>query len=454
MRTIRPHQVFLFVLACTGGLTVDHTLAENTKVEPLPLAVVGEDTLTTTHLKIELAIMKNRNSENANPVALEPGKVLRRLIQNQLVIQEGYRMGLDQDFTVSNQVIEVVRQECMAALLDSVAFSVPDDTPDFYETRRLAVKLYLEELAEKYEASVDSTLLASLDYGSDDPEMQKYLRESKDILAVVPTGQLSVGAFSRIIRYTEFHGLVGKPDAGNRRDDVFREWFAEALLNFQYQAQGMDKNPEIVLLAKRMERNVILEETLGILLKFDFAPTDKEVEDFYLAHLEAVTPSARVKMKSLKASDEASALALYEKILRGTPINWLFSNDPTVVQGPPPFPEEYFQPEQLGLKPEMLEVGYVPKPYQVPTGWVVAVISEVEKPEPAPLASCRTQILGMLKSDQTQLLMVEILGRLEEVSPVEILPGAEAKVATVIQDYKSKGGASQADPVENPIKED
>ena len=60
MRTIRPHHAFLLVLVCTAGLTVDHTLAENTRVEPIPLAVVGEDTLTTTHLKIELAIMKNR----------------------------------------------------------------------------------------------------------------------------------------------------------------------------------------------------------------------------------------------------------------------------------------------------------------------------------------------------------------------------------------------------------
>ncbi len=394
--------------------------------------------------------MKNRNEQNLTPRSLDPAQVLRRMIQNQLVIQEGYRLGLDKEFTVSNQVLEVVRHECMAALLDSVAFSVPQDTPDYHEARRLAVKNYLTELEEKYEATYDSTLLASLDFGLDDAEMQAYLRDSEDVLAVVPTGKLSVSAFSRIVRFTEFHGLIGKPEAGQRRDEIFHEWFAEALLNYQYQAQGMDRNPEVVLIAERMERTLVLEETLGILLEFDFAPSEEEVEDFYKAHLDAVTPTPRVKMKSIKAADEASALALFDKMLRGTPSSWLYSNDPTVVQGPPPFPEEFFQPSQLGLQPENLVVGYIPKPYQVPTGWVVAIISEIEEPVPAPLADCRNQILSMMKSDQTKQMMVRILERLEEATPVEVFADAEEAVALVIADFEAKGGAIDAEPAANP----
>jgi len=351
---------------------------------------------------------------------------------------------------VANQVLEVVRHECMAALLDSVALSVPDDTPDFYETRRLAVNDYIEDLQKSYQASFDSTLLASLDYGSDDAEMQKYLRESEETLAVTPTGKLSVSAFSRIIRYTVFHGMIGNADADERRDKVFHDWFAEAILNYQYQAQGMDKNPEIILLAERMERNLVLEESMRVLLEFDFEPTEEDVENYYQAHLDAVTAAPRVKMKSLKAANEEQILALYEKMLRGTPVSWLYSNDPTVIQGPPPFPEEFFQPEELGLKSATLAVGYIPKPYQVPTGWVVAVISEIEVPEPTPLSSCRNKILGMIKSEQTHQLMVEILAQLEAASPVEILPGAEVAVDDVIQDFEEKGGAAKAQPVIRP----
>jgi hypothetical protein len=453
MRTNLAPFLFLVVLAAACGLTVVDTLAQDDRVAPIPLAIVGEDTLTTTQLKIELAIMKNRNEQNAPTAPLDPDQVLRRLIQNQLVIQEGFRMGLDREFTVVNQVREVVRHECMAALLDSVARSVSEKSPDIHEARRLAVKHYLDQLEEKYQASYDTALLASLDYGSSDPKVQKYLNESEEILAVMPTGKLTVAAYSRIVRFTEFHGLVGKPNAAEKRDEVFRDWFAEALLNFQFQAQGMEKDPEIVLIAERMERNLVLEETLRVLLEFDFSPSEKEVESYYQSHLDAVTSAPRVKMESLKTANEEPALALREKMLKGTPINWLYSNDPSVIQGPPPFPREFIEPEKLGLKPEVVEVGYIPPPYQVPTGWVVAKIEEVEKAAPQPLDRCTSTILGMMKSEQTQQLMIDILAQLEAVTPVEVLAGAEATVADVILDFEEKGGAVKAEPTANPSRE-
>jgi hypothetical protein len=140
-------------------------------------------------------------------------------------------------------------------------------------------------------------------------------------------------------------------------------------------------------------------------------------------------------------------------MLDGTPVNWLYSNDPTVIQGPPPFPEEFIQPHKLGLKPEVLEIGYIPPPYQVPTGWVVAVIVEMEDPKPQPLESCRNTILAMMKADQTQDLMFDILDRLEQASPVEILDGAEEAVAAVIADFEEKGGAFQDEPTAIPSRE-
>ena len=445
--------LLLVALAAAGSLAGSSTLAQATPVTPIPLAIVGEDTLTTTQLKIELAIMRNRNEQNVSAAALEPDQVLRRLIQNQLVIQEGYRMGLDQEFTVVNQVTEVVRHECMAALLDSVALAVPAETEDIHEARRLAVKNYLERLQENYQAYYDTTLLESLDYGSKDPEIQKYLNESDEILAVVPTGKLSVAAFSRIVRFTEYHGLAGKPNAAEKRDEVFREWFAEALLNYQFRAQGMDKDPEIVLIAERMERTLVLEETLRVLLEFDFAPSEEEVESYYQSHLDAVTLGPKVKMESLKTATEEAALVLREKMLKGTPVNWLFSNDPSVIKGPAPFPEEFIEPGKLGLKPEVVAVGYIPPPYQVPTGWVVAKIEEVTEPEPRPLASCRSTIVAMMKGEQTQQLMIDILAQLEGASPVEVLPGAEQTVADIISDFEEKGGAVKAESSANPSRE-
>jgi hypothetical protein len=46
--------------------------------------------------------------------------------------------------------------------------------------------------------------------------------------------------------------------------------------------------------------------------------------------------------------------------------------------------------------------------------------------------------------------MVDILDRLEQVSPVVILPGAETVTAAVIREFEETGGAAQAVPPANP----
>jgi len=401
---------------------------------PQPLAVVGPDTLTTTDLRIELGLMRQRNTDDAAVATLDPDAVLRRMTQNQLIIQEGYRMGLADEFTVTNQVKEAVRHQFMAAMLDSVSAAAPADAPDVHEARRLAVADYLAELSRRFSVQIDSTLLRRLDYGSADPEMASYLRDSEDVLATIADRKLTVAEFSRAVRFTEYHGLVGKPDAADRRDKVLREWVAEATLMRQALAQGKDQTPEMETLAARLERNLVLEEALKILTQFDFAPTDDEIRTYYEAHLDAVTPAARVKMESLKTSGAEAAWALHEKLTKGATVRWLAANDERVVPGPSPFPEDWFRPDQLGLDPEGLKVGFVPDPYQVPTGWVVAVVSEIEQPQPTPLPECRDTILRMMKRDGLRAHMVDILARLEEVSPVVVLPGARDEAAQIMME--------------------
>ena len=93
-------------------------------------------------------------------------------------------------------------------LLDSVSLSVSADSASLLEARKEAVLSYVDGLKATHNVSVDTTLLKSLDFGSDDPEVQDYLRNSTDVLVTIPTGQLTVAKFSRILRVKEFHGLV------------------------------------------------------------------------------------------------------------------------------------------------------------------------------------------------------------------------------------------------------
>ena len=444
-----PWNLLLGVILATGALpTSTATATEATPPRPLPLALVGPDTLTTSDLTIELALMRARNSESATAQPIEPRDVLKRMTQNQLIVQEGYRMGLEQEFSVRNQTIESVRHECMKALLDSVALSIPAEARDVHEKRRLAVKNYLDRLARAWDASVDSTVLRSLDYGSADPAVQTRMRESTVVLArLSPTRTLTVADFSRELRFVEFHGMVGKPDAAERRDKVLREYFSEYLLNLQLKAQRMDQTPRMKLLSRRLERNAVLEEGLRVLLTFDFAPTEAQIKAFYKAHAADVTPPARIKVASLKVATAEAAAELRAKLLKGTTVRWLAGNDARVVKGASPFPEDWLDPEAIGLKREAMKTGDVPEPYEVPGGWVVAQIVEIEKSEPQPLDRCRDHILALMKRDQTRDHLAEILTRLELDSPITILPGAEQEVIRVLAETAPAETGAAVPPV-------
>ncbi len=443
-RPLRPLRSNLALIAVFA--LVSAAAARAADQRPVPLATVGTDTVTTAELDLELGLMQARNADNVAAKFADPKAILERLTQNELIIQEGYRMGLDQEFAVRNEGNEAVRHECMKALLDSVALSIPADAPAVHDKRRDAVKGYLAGLARTFNVTVDSMLLKSLDYGSADPAVQKRLRESTEVLANLVNGRkLTVADFSRELRFQQYHGLVGKPDAAEKRDLCLRSYVEEVLANAQMRAQKMDRQPGMVLLRQRMERSSIQEEALRVLLEFDFKPADAEVSHYYRGHTGDLLMPSRVKVGSLKVKTKEIAGDLRARLESGTALKWLAENDKRVIQGPPPFPDVWLQPVEMGLKPADLKLNAVPEPYEVPDGWVVAQISGLEGGQPQPLESCRDQVLAMMKRDATRDHLVEILARLKAASPVVVLPGAEAEVLKAIEEFK-KATAQPAAP--------
>ncbi len=390
-----------------------------------PLAFIGDDTLRVVDLDIELSLMRQR-APSGMPIALpEPAAVLKRMIENQLIIQEGYRMGLDQQFTVKNQVTEAVRTQCSKALLDSVAATAAADVP----SRTAAVHAYIQGLREQYAVTVDTTLLKSLDYGSADPAIQQHLHDSEDVLTRIPSGTMRVKHLSREIRFREYHGMEGKPDAAERRDKIFASWLDEALVRYQAKIEHVDERPDLRLYARRLERQLVQEESVKIFAAVDTKPTDAEVEAFYEKHLSDVTPAPRVKLDSVKLESKEAAETMRTRLAQGAMLGWLRRNLPGVVDGPPPFPQDFFDPQMLGIEAVQMKPGTVLDPFEVPGGWVVAVVDGVEKVEPAPLDACRSKIIGLMRTEQSVAQMSEAITKLRAATPITIVPDAEAMVA-------------------------
>jgi hypothetical protein len=431
MQSLRTSLIILATMVLLQANAVATTV-------PATLAFVGDDTLTTVDLTIELNIMEKRSGGQKQSAFPEPEAVLKRLIQNRLIIQEGYRMGLEEEFTIKNQVIEAVNATCMGALLDSVALAAPMDSENLKETRRQAVKEFINDLMVTYDVQVDSTMLQSLDYGSADPEMQKRLRDSNEIIATVPTGNLKVSALSRIIRFTAFHGLEGKPDAAARRDKIFHEWLTEAVVLYEARQQSIENKPVIQLYKSRLERSLMLEEALKILLQFPFEPTEEDIASFHQEHSDLFLKPAQVRMESLKFSTEEAAMAGRNHLENGVKMKWIKQNMDQVIDGPAPFPGDWFEASKLDLKDDMVRTGYIPDPYGVPGGWVLAQVSDVNNGAVIPLSVCKDKVMRMMKAEATNEQIKEITRRLEEVVEIRIESGAIDTIKGILEELENQ----------------
>lgn len=411
-------------LALLAPLVVGAGAAMAQPARELPLAVVNGDTVTTADLDLELKFFAK--SKAAAP---KPADVLRRMTQNRLIVQEGYRMSLDAQYMVANQVKEAMRSQCTEVLLDSVVNSVPETVSGADEKRRQAVQDYVDRLKRRYASPVDSTLLKSLDYASADPKVQQTLRESEAVLARIPPGAMTVKELSRQIRFIEFHGLQGKADAAQKRDKIFGEWMIEALLNYQAKIQRIADRPAMKRFKGRFEREIMYEETLKILLDVKFEPTPAQVEEYYRRHLADVTPTPRVKMESVRVKTRPAAEKLVAQVRQGAKLNWLAKTNPDVLPGAPPLPADWVEAGILQLGGDDLKPGHVIPPVELMGAWLVAVVAEVERVQPQPLAACRDEMVAGLQAEHTRAEMGKIVARLEKAAVIRTLPGAEAEVA-------------------------
>ena len=131
---MNPHKNFILIFAISFAgffllptLTVASGAAEADDSQVL--ATVDGESITMADLNLTLAAIGNPKGQSRT--TLSPETVLRRLIQNRLLEQEGYRIQANERREVKTQVRELVEHKAMITLMDSVQASVkkPDPAP-------------------------------------------------------------------------------------------------------------------------------------------------------------------------------------------------------------------------------------------------------------------------------------------------------------------------------------
>jgi hypothetical protein len=287
-----------------------------------------------------------------------------------------------------------------------------------------AVEGFVASLREKHRVVVNDSLLASLDYGSEDPAVQERLRNDEGVLVELPWRRLTVRELSRTIRFEHYHGLQGKPDAAAIRDEAFEEWLTELLLRHEASALGFDKRPEITAEAAALEKQLVQEAVLGVIAGVPFAPDEQEVEAYHARHRETFRPEPRVKVDGVLIGAEDAARAFHAKVEEGTAIGWLAARTPEIVDRSPAAFAGWVDVRILGLEDAPLLKGMILGPFEFEELWAVAKVLDVEEPEPLPLEACREGVLQRMRGEATREALREAVARLESESEIVVMSGA------------------------------
>lgn len=290
------------------------------------------------------------------------------------------------------------------------------------------VRAYVDSLKSKYGVVANDSLLAALDYGSEDPGVQKRLKDSDEILVHLPWKDLTVSQFTRNLRFENFHGLAGKPDAPQIRDKSLEEWVTESLLRHEAVQLGFDRRPDIVAAGREAERDQLREKVGRMILDIRFDPDEAEVERYYRDHAERFSPPPSLKVSGVVLSGPDAARSFRQRLEAGAQLGWLAERTPEVVDRSPAMFANWLAPEELGLDDAPEEPGQLIGPFEIPGGWAVARVSDVSRRAPLPLDQCRPQVLAAMKSERMQEAMTTSLSRLEDEATLKIADGAEAVV--------------------------
>lgn len=295
------------------------------------------------------------------------------------------------------------------------------------QRRMKAVQGYVESLKHKYHVTVNDSLLHALDFGSDDPAVEKALEANESALAVLPTRRLTVRGLARNIRFQYYHGLAGRPDAADIRDRQFDDWLTEMLLSDEEHVLGRDRAPELVRKAKHEERRLVREEVIKDIVNFKFQADSSAIGVYYRTHRKDFSSPPRIKVKSVFIEKEADARQFREELKQGAGLKWLATQHPEIPDDPP-YPTDWMDTDQLDLGGRPPVEGAILGPTPLRGGFAIAEITAVEETATRPLQECRDEVVRALRSERTHQEIEDALSRLQKATKVAVADGARDKV--------------------------
>jgi peptidyl-prolyl cis-trans isomerase C len=170
-------------------------------------------------------------------------------------------------------------------------------------------------------------------------------------------------------------------------------------------AKGLEEKKEMMLTWKFYEDQI----------KNEVSVSDLEVQDYYNAHKSEISSPEKRDFSIILVSDKAKAEQAASLARKGQDFSKLarkYSEDPDAAQtgGKTGL-------VQKGHYPDYDEVAFslalneISDPFQVPRGWAVVKVDEIEEPHPAPYATAALSLKQKMEADRAEKLLQEKLAK-------------------------------------------
>jgi len=245
--------------------------------------------------------------------------------------------------------------------------------------------------------------------------------------------QYADGSFT-LKDYMKIYGEIGLPERPSRRmgkeaivESIHRRIWDQALPVYVESQLKVQEIPEVAKGLQQKKEMMLTWKFYEDQVKNEVIVSDLELQDYYNAHQSEISSPERRDYSIILVSDKSKADQAAAAARAGEDFTKLvkkFSEDPEAIQtggatGLAPkgnFPDY----DEIAFS---LPLGGVSDPFQVPRGWAVVKINEVEAPQPMPYASAAQMLKAKLEEERAEKLLKEKLAKWRQDFAIEIKTG-------------------------------
>jgi len=381
------------------------------------------------------------------PIPLAGEEDVRRYLDNyideRLLTQEAYRMGLDREEDVIKRVKafrlarlreelyqeEVVKkvdvsQEELKAHYDSL----PGEKPEFSSVEPRLRRQFLRQKQEARAKDFLDSLRASARIEIKEGLLPRVLEgsppEGEDVLARFDQGEITLHDFRQLLNLEALLKIPRETALGKVKE-VLDELISNRLLEREALRRGLDSGPSFLEAVKGFEERLIRDKLyLEVILK-KVRVSDGEVEAYYRDHQGEFTEPERVRLSQILLKTEGETRDALASLQAGKDFATLAkekSQDPSTAQkgGDMGWVRLGILPPELEEVAFSLYEGDISNPIKAKDGYYIIQVRERRKATVRPFEEVKGYIKEKLVRERQQEAMKSWIKKLRERSVIEI----------------------------------